>query len=85
MTIEIRLAWDWAVTHESNPVLVPNFKRADYEGLTIHLEEVNWEALELGESQDHVLGPDDQEHQVELAYNKMVNVTVEGQKQHIPQ
>ncbi len=39
---EIRFILDWAVTHELNPVLVSDFRGADYEGLRRHLGGVNW-------------------------------------------
>ena len=60
-----------------------DFRRANYEGLIRHLEDVNWEALELAESQDQRLEPDGQEGQVETTYNNLFKVIVEGLMQHI--
>lgn len=37
----VRFSLDWAVTRESNPVLVPEFRTANYEGLRKHLRKVN--------------------------------------------
>ncbi len=45
---EIRFNLEWEVNHDNNLVLVPDFRRANYEGLRQHLEEVNWESLGLG-------------------------------------
>ncbi len=44
----IRFNLEWEVNRESNLTLVPDFRRANYEGLRGHLEEVNLESLGLG-------------------------------------
>ncbi len=67
---------EWEVNRDNNLTLVPDFRRANYEGLRRPLEEVNWESLELG--------GDDQGNSVEMNYNTLVQAISEGQQQHIP-
>ncbi len=73
---EIRFNLEWEVNRDNNLTLVPDFWRGNYEGLRRHLEEVNWESLELG--------GDDQGNSVERVYNCLVQAVSEGQQQHIP-
>lgn len=40
------------ILRNSNPVLVPDFRRAGCEGLKRNLKEVNWGALGVDEGQD---------------------------------
>ncbi len=67
---------EWEVKRDNNLVLVPDFRRANYEGLRRHLEEINWDSL--------VLGGDSQGTCEERTYNNIVKAIGEGQKQHIP-
>ncbi len=75
---------DWEIGPENNLILVPDFRRAKYEGLRRHLGKVNWEPLGLAESQNPGLEPNAQEGQVETTYNTLVEVIAKGQRQHIP-
>ena len=61
---EIRFNLEWEVNHNNNLVIVPDFRRANYEGLRRHLEEVNWEYLEVGD--------EGQEISVERTYNNLI-------------
>lgn len=69
---EIRFNLDWAVIHKLNIVLVPDFRRANYEGLRRHLEEVNWRTLGLDEGRISEQEPEGQGSHVELTYNSLV-------------
>ncbi len=67
---------EWEVNRDNNLVLVPDFRRANYEEIRRHLEKVNWESLGLG--------GDSQGNCVERAYNNLVKAIGEGQQLHIP-
>ncbi len=73
---EIRFNLEWEVNHNNNLVLVPEFRRANYEGLRRHLEEVDWESLGLGDD-----GPG---NNVESTFNNLVKAIGEGQEYHSP-
>ena len=73
---EIRFNLEWEVSRDDNLVLVPDFRRANYEGLRRHLEGINWELLGLGGGSQATC--------VERTYNNLVNAIGEGQQQHIP-
>ena len=73
---EIRFNLEWEVNHNNNLVLVPDFRRANYEGLRRRLEGVNWEFLEVGDD-----GPG---NSVERTYNNLVKVIGERQEHFIP-
>lgn len=79
---EIRLILDWRITWECNPMLVLDFRRASYDGLTRHVEEANWRALGLDEGQDSGLESGSQESQVKITHKNLVRMIIEGQKQH---
>lgn len=57
-------------------MLVPDFRKANYEKLRRHLEEVYWESLGLGN--------DSQESSVERTFNNLVQAIGKGQAHHIP-
>ncbi len=67
---EIRFNLEWKVNRDNNLILVPDFRRVNYEGLGRHLEEVNWESLELG--------GDDPGNSVGRNYNNLVQTISEG-------
>ena len=73
---EIRFNLEWEANHSNNLVIVPDFRRANYEGLRRHLEEVNWEYLEVGD--------EGQEISVERTYNNLIKAISEGQELYIP-
>ncbi len=73
---EIRFSLEWEVNHSNNLVLILDFRRANYEGLRRHLEEVNWKSLEVGD--------DEQDNNVERTYSNLVKAIGEGQDRHIP-
>ncbi len=51
---KVRFNLKWEVNRDNNLTLVPDFRRANYEGLRRHLEEVNWELLGLeGDGQEN--------------------------------
>lgn len=74
---EIRFNLDWAETPELSLVLMPDFRRANYEGLRKHLKEVNWKALRLNGSHNSRLKSDLQEKQEKITYNNFVRIRVE--------
>ncbi len=63
---------DWEVLRTSNTVIVPDFRRANYEGLRRHLEEVNWRSLGMDGGQD--LDQETVTHldHVDTTYNKYI-------------
>ncbi len=75
---------DWAVPRTSKTVLVPDFRRANYEGLRRHLEEVNWRSLEMDGGQDLEQETETHLNHVDTTYNSLVKKIVEGQEQYIP-
>lgn len=81
---ELRFTLNWRITRELNPILVPEFRRANYLGLRRQQEEVNWGALGLYEGQDAELEINAQKSVVEVIYINSVRMIVEGQRQHIP-
>lgn len=76
---DIRLNFDWAVTHEANTILVPNFRKGDYEGFIRHLEEVNWGTFGLDEGNISGLKPEGQRNHVEMTYNNSVRVMAKSE------
>ncbi len=73
---EIRFNLEWEENGDNNLTLVPDFRRANYEGLRRHLEEVNWESIGLG--------GDGQGNCVERKYSNLDKAIGQGQQQHIP-
>ena len=62
---------------EQNIALMPDFRKANYEGLRIHLQSVNWEEIGVGRGED-------QENEVERQYNSIVREIQMAQEQYIP-
>lgn len=75
---------DWAVTHELSSVLVPVFRRADYEWHKRHLQEVNWVTLGIDEGQISGMEGEGQGNYVEMTCNDLVRVIAEGWRQLYP-
>lgn len=66
---------EWEVNHKKSLVLVPDFRRASYERLGRHLEEVKWDSLRFGD--------DSQGTSVERTYNNIIKAIGQGQEQYI--
>lgn len=79
----VHFSLDWVVTRKPNPVLVTDYRRANYERLRRHREEVNLGDLGIYENQNCWL--ERQEKQIDITCNNLVSIVVEGQGQHIPQ
>ena len=62
---------------EQNAALVPDFRKANYQGLRHHLQSIDWEEIEVG-------GAEEQENEVEMQYNSIVREIIRVQEQYIP-
>ena len=62
---------------EQNAALVPDFRKANYQGLRHHLQSIDWEEIEVGRAEE-------QENEVEMQYNSIVREIIRVQEQYIP-
>ena len=62
---------------EQNTALVPDFRKANYQGLRHHLQIIDWKGIGVGREED-------QNIEVELHYNSIFRGIHTGQKQYIP-
>ena len=60
---------------EQNTTLVPDFRKANYQGLKYHLRNIDWEEISMGE---------DPNNEVEMQYNRVVREILNAQEQYIP-
>ncbi len=75
---------DWEVPRTSYTVMVPDFRKANYEALRRNLEEINWRSLGMDDGQDLDQKTVTHFDHVDTTYNNLVKAIVKGQKQHIP-
>lgn len=74
---EIRFRINAGREVEHNMVLVPDFRKANYQSLRHHLQRINWEEIGLGRQ-------DDQNKGVEFQYNFLATETQKAQELYIP-
>ena len=63
---------------EQNTAMVPDFRRANYQGLRYHLREVDWEEVGL----DRVEGQE--RNEADIHYNSLVKQILTAQENYIP-
>ena len=74
---EIRFRINAKKEVEHNAALVPDFRRANYQGLKHHLQEIDW----AGIGEDRQEG---QNYEVEIRYDRLVKEIQEAQDEYIP-
>ena len=62
---------------EQNTALVPDFRKANYQGLRHHLQSIDWKGIGVGREEDQSI-------EVDLHYNSIVREIHIGQEQYIP-
>ena len=56
---------------------MPDFRKANYQGLRYHLQSIDWEVIGVGRGED-------QNNEVEMQYNSIVKEILKAQEQYIP-
>ena len=74
---EIRFKINAKRKEQQNMALMPDFRKANYQGLRMYLQRVNWEEIGVGRGEDRV-------NEVERQYNGIVRELQMAQEQYIP-